>query len=244
MEAGAGTVKGAVRRASADFYRLSVTKAHQRPTDNIVAVHAVIRNALESNRAEVDLDAAMTDSDLADIRATLEGDDRAYSGIVSRYQAQVFTQMWRFTRDRVEQEELVQEVFIEVFKSLGKFKGEAPLLHWIRRIATRVGYRFWERGARERRLRTAILREEAGPPDPPEDLSPSEAAERLHDLMARLVPRERLILTLIYFEECSIQEVADRMGWSATRARVEAHRARMKLKTILEKEGLGRNDHE
>jgi len=186
----------------------------------------------------------MTDSDLADIRATLEGDDRAYARIVSRYQAQVFTQMWRFTRDRVEQEELVQEVFVEVFKSLDKFKGEAPLLHWIRRIATRVGYHYWERSARERRLRSAIRREEAGPAGPPEELSPSEAAERLHDLMARLVPRERLILTLIYFEECSIQEVADRMGWSETHVRVEAHRARMKLKTILEKEGLGRNDHE
>jgi RNA polymerase sigma-70 factor (ECF subfamily) len=216
----------------------------RRATINMVVVQAIDTGALETDRIDVDMDAAMTDSDGADIRATLEGDDGAYARIVSRYQARVFTQMWRFTRDRVEQEELVQEVFIEVFKSLGKFKGEAPLLHWIRRIATRVGYRYWERRARERRLRSAIQREETGPAGAPENLTPSEAAERLHDLMARLVPRERLILTLIYFEECSIQEVADRMGWSETHVRVEAHRARMKLKTILEKEGLGRNDHE
>ena len=216
----------------------AVTRARRRATITMVAVQAVDRCAPVTDRADVDIDAATKDPDLADIRTVLEGDDRAYARIVSRYQPRVFTQMWRFTRDRVEQEELVQEVFIEVYRSLGKYKGEAPLLHWIRRIATRVGYRYWERSARDRRLRAAIRQEEAGPAGAPENLSPSEAAERLHDLMARLAARERLILTLIYFEECSIREVAERMGWSETHVRVEAHRARMKLKTILEKEGL------
>ena len=83
----------------------------------------------------------VTLADEQDIRAALGGDEDAFERIVSRYQPAVFSQMWHFSRDRDTVEELVQEVFIEVFANLAKFKGRAPFLHWVRRIATRVGYR-------------------------------------------------------------------------------------------------------
>lgn len=86
---------------------------------------------------EATLQAPVTESDWLDIQASLNGDEQAYARLVVRYQAQVFNQMWRFTRERDELDELVQEVFIEVYKNLNKFKGRAPFLHWVRRIATR-----------------------------------------------------------------------------------------------------------
>ncbi len=178
--------------------------------------------------------------DLQDIRASLDGDQDAYARIVARYQPFIFRQMWHFTRDVHIQDELVQEVFIEVYRSLKRYRADAPLLHWMRRIATRTGYRYWRQKARHARIEAALLQERARAVREPEDLSAAEAAEYLHTLLAQLPPAERLILTLAYFENLESPEIAERMGWNATLVRVRAHRARQRLKVLLEQAGFGR----
>lgn len=185
------------------------------------------------------MEAARTEQDWVDIKASLDGDDAAYAKIVERYQAQIFKQMWRFTRDPDVQQELVQEAFIEVYKSLKKFRREAPFLHWIRRIATRVGYRYWKYEARRKRLSEAMEQQSFLGLHAPEEGEPSEAAEYLHRLLARLRPKDRLVLSLMYFEDLSTREIAEQMGWSENLVRVRAHRARQKLKKLLEQAGFG-----
>ena len=182
------------------------------------------------------------ESDWADIRAGVEGDEEAYARLVARYQDRVFSQMWRFSRDPGVQEELAQEVFIEVYRSLKSFRGRAPFLHWIRRIATRVGYRYWKHEAKSRRLRDAIYNQPDRKWSEPGKLEPSEAAETLHELLSRLCAKDRLVLTLIYFEECDNREIATRMGWSENLVRVRAHRARRRLRKLLEEAGFGRQE--
>lgn len=180
------------------------------------------------------------DADLTDAQAARQGDEHAFARLVKRYQAVIFRQMWRFTRDPMVQEELVQQVFVEVFRSLGGFKGHAPFEHWLRRIATRVGYRYWKHEARERKRREVLLQQ----PLPsfttqPENAGPEEAAALLFTLLERLNPKDRLVLTLMYFEECDGAEIAARTGWSSVLVRVQAHRARQRLKALLEGAGLG-----
>ena len=134
------------------------------------------------------MEAIHAESDWADIRATLGGDEDAYARLVTRYQALVFNQMWRFTRVPNVQEELVQEVFVEVYRSLKSFKGRSPFLHWIRRIATRVGYRYWKYKAKGKRLREAIEQQPAGRWSEPEKQEPSEAVvEYDRRLVAKLL---------------------------------------------------------
>jgi hypothetical protein len=62
--------------------------------------------------------------DERDITETLNGDGRAYARLVERYQQEVGRWMWRFTRDRSEWEVLVQDVFVEAYTSLSRFRGE------------------------------------------------------------------------------------------------------------------------
>ncbi len=57
-------------------------------------------------------------------------------------------------------------------------------------------------------------------------------------LLARLPADDRLVLTLMYFEECGTQEVAERMGWSRAKVKTQALRARRKMKEIAEREHL------
>jgi len=177
----------------------------------------------------------IVDADWRDIQATLGGDGEAYRRLVRRYQNEIARRMWRFTRDRGELEELVQDVFVEAYTSLGGFRGEAPLLHWLSRIATRVGYRFWKK-AKRRESQTLPLQDwdglEAAEETP---LAAQEAGELLHALLAQLPPRDRLVLTLLYLEELSVAQTAERAGWSRTMVKVQAFRARKKLRTLLEK---------
>ena len=182
-------------------------------------------------------EAAVDEEDLADARASLGGDGAAFARLVGRHQQAVAAQLARFTRDRGLREQLVQDTFVEAWRSLSGWSGRAAFAAWLRTIATRVGYRFWREQARARaaqdvddpRLQSALARA-AGTPAAVE---PREAAELLHALLAQLAPRDRLVLTLLYWEGCSVQDAAERTGWSRTMVKVQAFRARRRLEKLL-----------
>lgn len=193
--------------------------------------------AAPSARA-VGREAARVDElDLSEARAALDGDGPAFGRIVARHQQAVARQLSRFARDAAMREQLVQDTFVEAWQSLAGWSGRSPLGAWLRTIATRVGYRYWREQARARDLRDAddprlaeALARAAGPsPDP----APREAAELLAALLARLQPRDRLVLTLLYWEGCSIEEAAGLTGWSRTMVKVQAFRARRRLEKLL-----------
>lgn len=177
------------------------------------------------------------DPDRADVDACLRGESSAYGRIVRRYEQEIARQLWRFTRDHDELEDMVQDVFVEAYQSLRSYRSDAPLLHWLRRIATRVGYRHWRRREREKLSRGQA--DVAGFPAP-EEATPSEAAEYLFRVFRLLPAEDRLVLTLHYFEGCDTGEIAARMGWSRAVVKVRAFRARKKLKALMEQAGYRR----
>jgi len=176
--------------------------------------------------------------DAADIRDSLSGDSDAYGRLVKRYQQPIADTMWRFTRDRRQWEELVQDVFVEGYLSLGTYSAQAPLLHWLRRIATRVGYCYWK-NQQKRRAEEAWTDETELLTSTDEAVGSSQdAAELVHRILAELSPRDRLVMTLSYLEERSVAEVSQLTGWSKTLVKVQLHRARKRLAKICEKRGI------
>lgn len=153
--------------------------------------------------------------------------------------------MAHYTRNPVELRGLVQEVFVEAYRALPGYRPQAPFSHWLSRISSRVGYRHWKTLRRERE-RTVPLEEwhERTLAAPVENRTPSEAAELLYRLLERLPEKDRLVLTLMYFEECDVRAIAERMGWSQTLVKVRAFRARRRLRGMLEESGHGRKGHE
>ena len=71
-----------------------------------------------------------------------------------------------------------------------------------------------------------------------DDIDPAEAAARFCTAAGPTAPDDRLVLTLMYFEECGTQEIAERMGWSRAKVKTQALRARRKMKEIAEREHL------
>ncbi len=175
-------------------------------------------------------------SDESLITATLTGDDEAFALLVARYKRKVFSLAARFARDRDELEDIGQEVFIKAYENLKDFRREAPFEHWLTRIAVRTCYDFLRRIRREK-THTSLddmvyeLRDNSH--------EARQAAREAHELLAwamsKIRPEERLIITLLELDEKPVREIAQLTGWSESKVKVRAFRARQALKTVLEK---------
>lgn len=170
------------------------------------------------------------------IREIRNGDRAKYQQVVERYQQTISQRMWKFSRVAIEHEELVQEVFVEAYLSLRNFRGEAPFEHWLQRIATRVGYRFWKKRKQTRETETEQLVDFVVVEDNGGELAAAEAAATVYRLLARLPTDDRLVMTLLHLEEYSVAEIAEQIGWSESNVKVRAHRARKKLAEWLREE--------
>ncbi len=178
----------------------------------------------------------MENQEQDDIRAAQDGDQEAYRRLLERHQADISRLMWRFCREARTCEELVQEVFVEAYCSLSGYKFKAPFVFWLKRIATRVGYRFWKQRDRQQQF---VRLDEAAEVEAPEVATDKSDVQRFaFELLQRLPSADRLVLTLLYFDQCSTEQIAQRMGWSRAMVKMRAYRARAKLRTLVEDEHL------
>lgn len=201
----------------------------------VVAGDAAAEMATDEVRTETTSDSPAA-WEVAAITQALSGDESAFRRLVEHYQQAIANWMWRFTRDRRQLEELVHDTFVEAYFSLKSFRQNGPMLHWLRKIATRVGYKFWKQESKRRQTKELS-------PDDWQDLRQAsegqkpdtETKELVHRALAQLPPRDRLVLTLMYIDELPTERVAELTGWSRVMVKVQAFRARAKLKKLLDK---------
>ena len=179
--------------------------------------------------------ASLSSVDAIDIAAARIGDQEAFRRIVERYQSTLAEQLRRFSPNPAVVEDLVHDTFVEAYLSLSSFKGKSPLEHWLRKLAVRVGYRYWKKNARDQKLKERLYDEPSFSPSFSEDpASFIDASEQLHAMMSKLAPRDRLVLTLLYWDDRSVAEAAELAGWTQSMVKVQAYRARNRLKRLLE----------
>ena len=164
------------------------------------------------------------------IRSTLAGDDEAFAELVRRHKRKIFGIAARFARNDHDLDDLCQEVFVKAYQNLSKFRGDAPFEHWISRIGVRACYDHLLR-TRHDRAAVALDDVELSSVD---NVAPARAREVIEFAVARLSADERLVITLLELEEKSVGEIAVLTGWSESNVKVRAHRARQRLKKILE----------
>ena len=168
-----------------------------------------------------------------EIRACQGGDHDAYEILVRRYQQQIGNLLWRFTHDPGEHEDLVHLAFVEAWVSIAKFRGDGTFAAWLSTIATRVGYAFWKKKAKDRK-RNEVSMDGVAEPSQEANSTLENEFEPLEQALAQLSPRDRLVLTLLYLEEHTVAETSELTGWSQSMVKVQAHRARGRLKKLLD----------
>jgi RNA polymerase sigma-70 factor (ECF subfamily) len=151
----------------------------------------------------------------------------------------------RFFRDRSHAEEAAQETFLKAFAQLKSFEGRGSMEGWLTRIATNTCLNIL-RSARRRPevvnsdlsddetefLETVSSQVGNHTLDAEQKVVAVDLAERL---LKTLSPEDRLALTMIDGEGASVNEVAEVTGWSESKVKVRAFRARKKAREALEK---------
>lgn len=137
-----------------------------------------------------------------------------------------------------EREDACQDVFLAIYKSLGRFRGESQLSTWIYRIAARGAGRSLERQRLRHLLASMLLREPEAPL-----VDPSEQADRLRlfqKMLDRLSPKKRLVFVLFEVENLPIEEIAEIVGCPANTAWSRLHHARREIAKMASRvEGKG-----
>jgi RNA polymerase sigma-70 factor (ECF subfamily) len=139
-------------------------------------------------------------------------------------------------------EDAAQEVFLKAFTQLGSFEGRGSMEGWLTRIATNTCLNIVRGSKRRPELTVSDLSDdESGWLDhqAPEATSSVEndlvAADLADRLLATLPPEDQQALLMIDGENASIKEVAEATGWSESKVKVRAFRARKKVREAMEK---------
>jgi RNA polymerase sigma-70 factor (ECF subfamily) len=196
-------------------------------------------NASLSNDHEQTLDL-----DLA--RLARDGDESAFAEIVRRYSPRVFHYASRFFRERSQVEDAAQEVFLKAFTQLGNFEGRGSMEGWLTRITTNTCLNLLRSAKRRPDLTVADLSEDETTwlDDKLVDASREQhlssqrqlvAADLAGRVMETMSPDDQLVLRLIDGEDASVKEVAEMTGWSQSKVKVQAFRARRRMRKAVEK---------
>jgi RNA polymerase sigma-70 factor (ECF subfamily) len=183
--------------------------------------------------------------DLELARQARDGDESAFAEVVRRHSQRVFKVAGRFFRQRSLVEEAAQEVFLKAFTQLGSYEGRGSMEGWLTRIATNTCLNILRAAKRRPELTVSDLTEDE---NNWLDEKLSEVSSELHrsaerqvvaaDLADRLLetlsPEDRMTLTLIDGEDASVKEVAEMTGWSESKVKVRAFRARKRVREAME----------
>lgn len=180
-----------------------------------------------------------TNDDQYYINLIVEGDTNAFTVLVNRYKNLVFTLTLRMLKHREEAEEVAQDTFIKVFKSLGNFKGDSKFSTWIYKIAYNASLDRLKKN--KKHLKDVAIdeftRHQVKSIDNAlEQLEHTEREQAIKSCLDVLPSDDSFLLTLYYYEDLSLEEISKTVGLKPNNVKVKLFRSRQKLATILKQQ--------
>ncbi|GAP72554.1 sigma-70 [Candidatus Symbiothrix dinenymphae] len=179
-------------------------------------------------------------SDLFYIQRIKAGDTQAFTPIVCKYQSMVLTVVMKIVGNREDAEDIAQEVFIKVFKSLEQFREEAEFSTWLYRIA----YNTTLSELRKRKFYFASIEDNTAIEASDEEIEEGDREAQLRHLdtaLKQLSPEEAFLITLHYLDKQSVEAISKISDLSVSNVKVKLHRIRKKLGIEINK--LQRNEN-
>lgn len=166
------------------------------------------------------------------LRRAGEGDHDAFATLVREHESMVYSIAWHFFRDRDRAEEVAQEVFLQLYRSITAIHSPAHLLFWLRRVTSN---RCIDESRRWRFRPMALA-------DIPEPRSTGEESDpllgrRLGRLMLQLPPDQRIVITMRYQEGLEPAEIGDVVGMPVNTVKSHLRRGLARLRGWLAMDG-------
>lgn len=178
--------------------------------------------------------AAAGDADGALIARFLAGERSAFDSLFLKHQDYVYNIVYGIIGKTEEARDITQEVFVQVFRSLPSFRRGSRFATWLYRIAVNRAVDA-ARSAKNRNW-LPFVETLGGTPDPSD--GPAQTALKTEDkglvqqILMKIPVQHRDVLVLRYYQEMSVEEMAEVLGCSVSAAKVRLHRARHHFKEM------------
>jgi RNA polymerase sigma-70 factor, ECF subfamily len=178
-------------------------------------------------------EAGETSSDAILVNRIAAGDKLAMHALFARYRTSIYRWLLRFVASEALAEDLLSDVFLDVWRQADRFEGRSSVSTWLMSIA-----RYKALSARRVRTEDELTQEiEAAIPDPSDDpeaaLQEKDRGELLRQALTHLSREHREIIDLVYYHERSIAECAEIVGIPAATAKTRMFYARRKLAELV-----------
>lgn len=184
------------------------------------------------------------DPDAALMLRVKQGDATAFAALVEKYKQPVMNLAWRTLRDETEAEDLAQNVFVQAWKSAGRYQATAKFSTWLFTIARNLCLNEIRRRTRHPAESLDQTREDDGEQPlfqiedkrhaaAPDEMLRGELERKVDEALAALPENQRLALALCKQEELSYEEISAVLGCSLSATKSLIHRARETLKAKL-----------
>src|SRR5438309_4737504 len=159
------------------------------------------------------------------VRQATGGDLDAFEELIRRLQRRVYGFAYQHLRDVHEAHDLAQEIFVKLYRNLGRYDSDRPFEPWFWKLAanTTINYR---------RKRVPI------PTEPSAEVADPNSATRTHDpalveALSQLDPAYRLPILLHYYADLSLEQVSQTLNLTVPAIKSRLHRARAQLRNSL-----------
>lgn len=183
----------------------------------------------------------MTDNaDLADLARIVARQETGLAGLHARHATKVFRFVLRLVRNEAIAEEVVNETFVEVWKSAERFRGGSAVSTWILSVARNKAVdRLRKRS--EDSLEEGVAEQIVDDADTPEvELAKRDKGALMRRLIDRLSPVHKEIVDLVYYQEQSVAEAAAVLGVPENTVKTRMFYARKQLARLFEEAGIDR----
>ncbi len=177
----------------------------------------------------------MEDSEILQKFAVESTRNEAFNQLLKKYQQKIYWHIRRMVIDHDDTDDLVQEVFIKVWKSLSNFRSDSQLYTWLYRIASNESITFLNR----KKQRNNISLDETAGYDLAETLADSpyfdgdKAQMKLQKALLTLPEKQRLVFNMKYYDDLKYEEISEILGTTVGGLKASFHIAVKKIEDYL-----------
>lgn len=170
------------------------------------------------------------------------GEEAGFEMLVKQHTGKVVGLAWRLVGNRDDAEDLAQEAFLRLHRSLPEFRGDSSIKTWLFRTTTRLAIDYLRRERIKRKLfffrqdnEAADPVEQASDPrrDPARELQTHQAMQAMRKSLLKLSARQQVIFTLRHYEGLALKEIAEHLGLQTGTVKAHLHRAVTQLRLDL-----------
>jgi len=170
------------------------------------------------------------------IGRVLKGEANAYAFLVNKYKSMAYSLALKLVKNREDAEEIAQDAFIKAYQSLNQFRGSARFSTWLYRIVYNSAIsRLRKSSAELVNIEDSgfVQNEPSEVNDAYHRLKEQERKRFLDIALEKLDPDENFLVTLYYYDEKDLDEIARITGMTKNNAKVKIFRARQKMMVML-----------